>query len=101
MVKNYSELIFLTPWIVILIIILTLYIQGWMVLHEKHGYQENPKVKKHPEILEIKGDTIVLMSVKFTEEDLKELQEMVLKQKMEELFEEPSTYEDDENYGME
>ena len=31
-----------------------------------------------------------------TEEDLKELQERVLQQKMEELFEEPSTYEDDD-----
>jgi hypothetical protein len=31
-----------------------------------------------------------------TEEDLKELQERVLQQKMDELFEEPSTYEDDE-----
>jgi hypothetical protein len=34
-----------------------------------------------------------------TEEDLKELQEMVFQQKMNELFEEPSTYEDDD-YGM-
>jgi hypothetical protein len=34
-----------------------------------------------------------------TEEDLKELQEMVFQQKMDELFEEPSTYEDDD-YGM-
>ena len=33
------------------------------------------------------------------EEDLKELQERVLHQKMDELFEEPSTYEDDD--GME
>jgi hypothetical protein len=33
-----------------------------------------------------------------TEEDLKELQERVLEQKMEELFEEPSTYEDDDEY---
>jgi hypothetical protein len=32
---------------------------------------------------------------KFTEEDLKQLQERVLKQKMKELFEEPSTYEDE------
>ena len=31
-----------------------------------------------------------------TEEDLKELHERVLQQKMEELFEEPSTYEDDD-----
>jgi hypothetical protein len=35
-----------------------------------------------------------------TEEDLKELQERVLQQKMSELFEEPSTYEDDDDYGM-
>ena len=35
--------------------------------------------------------------VKFTEEDLKELQQRVLQQKMEELFEEPSTYEDEED----
>jgi hypothetical protein len=33
-----------------------------------------------------------------TEEDLKELQELVLQQKMEELFEEPSTYEDDDEW---
>jgi len=33
-----------------------------------------------------------------TEEDLQELQERVLQQKMSELFEEPSTYED-EDYG--
>jgi hypothetical protein len=33
-----------------------------------------------------------------TEEDLKELQERVLQQKMDELFEEPSTYEDDDEY---
>jgi len=35
-----------------------------------------------------------------TEEDLKELQERVLHQKMEELFEEPSTYEDDDYDGL-
>jgi len=33
--------------------------------------------------------------IDITEEDLKELQERVLQKKMEELFEEPSTYEDD------
>jgi len=32
-----------------------------------------------------------------TEEDLKELHERVLQAKMDELFEEPSTYEDDED----
>jgi capsid portal protein len=34
--------------------------------------------------------------VTLTEEDLRELQERVLQQKMEELFEEPSSYEDEE-----
>jgi hypothetical protein len=32
-----------------------------------------------------------------TEEDIKKLQERILKQKMDELFEEPSSYEDEEN----
>ncbi len=32
-----------------------------------------------------------------TEEDLQKLNQMVLQQKMEELFEEPSTYEDEED----
>jgi len=32
-----------------------------------------------------------------TEEDLKELQQRVLEQKMIELFEEPSTYEDEDD----
>ena len=34
--------------------------------------------------------------ISLTEEDLQELQEIVLKQKMIELFEDPSTYEDDD-----
>jgi hypothetical protein len=36
--------------------------------------------------------------VLITEEVLKKLQERVLQQKMEELFEEPSTYEDDDDF---
>ena len=35
--------------------------------------------------------------ISLTEEDLKKLQERVLEQKMDELFEEPSTYEDEED----
>jgi hypothetical protein len=34
--------------------------------------------------------------VRFTEKDLEQLQQIIFQQKMEELFEEPSTYEDDE-----
>jgi hypothetical protein len=33
-----------------------------------------------------------------TEEDLQKLQERVLRQKMDELFEEPSTYEDEDDH---
>jgi hypothetical protein len=33
--------------------------------------------------------------ISLTEEDLQELRDIVLRQKMDELFEEPSTYEDD------
>jgi hypothetical protein len=35
--------------------------------------------------------------ITLTEKDLQELQEIVFNQKMNELFEEPSTYEDEEN----
>ena len=35
--------------------------------------------------------------VSLTEEDLLELQRIVLQQKIDELFEEPSTYEDEED----
>jgi len=35
--------------------------------------------------------------ISLTEEDLQELQKRVLHQKIEELFEEPSTYEDEED----
>jgi hypothetical protein len=35
--------------------------------------------------------------ISITEEDLKELQERIFQQKMDELFEEPSTYEDEED----
>ena len=100
MAQNHSELIFLVPWFVLVGIAISMFVQGWMILHETHGYQENPRIKRHPEIAEIKGDTVVLMAVKFTDNDLKELQQRVLQQKMDELFEEPSTYEDDDDDGM-
>lgn len=63
-------------------------------MYEKHGYQENPKVKGHPEMKGVKkGDGLLV--VKFTDEDFQELQERILEQKMKELFEEPSSYEDE------
>lgn len=36
------------------------------------------------------------MSIEIKEEDLEQLQQRVLQQKMQELFEEPSTYEDED-----
>jgi len=71
-----------------------MFIQGWMIMNAYHGYSKSPKVK-HPELNDVKpGDPLLV--VRFTDEDLEKLQERVLKQKMEELFEEPSTYEDEE-----
>jgi hypothetical protein len=94
MVKDHSELIFLVPWFVLLVIGITMFAQGWMIMNAHYGYSKSPKVK-HPELNDVKvGDSLLV--VKFTEEDLQELQRRVLEQKMEELFEEPSTYEDEE-----
>lgn len=96
MAQNYSELIFLIPWFVLICIAISMIIHGWMIVHESHGYRENPKVKGHPEMKDVKkGDGLLV--VKFTDEDLQELQERILQQKMNELFEEPSTYEDEDD----
>ncbi len=66
-----------------------------MIMNAYHGYSKSPKVK-HPELNDVKaGDPLLV--VKFTEEDIEKLQKRVLQQKMDELFEEPSTYEDDDD----
>lgn len=93
MAQNHSELIFLVPWIVLLIISISMFVQGWMIMNAQYGYSKNPKVK-HPELNDVKaGDSLLV--ARFTEEDIRGLQERVLRQKMDELFEEPSTYEDE------
>ena len=38
--------------------------------------------------------------LRITEEDIEQLQRRVLQQKIDELFEEPSTYEDEDDDGM-
>ena len=64
-------------------------------MNAHHGYSKTPKVK-HPEMNDVKaGDPLLV--IRFTDEDLEQLQERVLRQKMEELFEEPSAYEDEED----
>jgi len=95
MAQNYSELIFLVPWFVLLVISISMFVQGWMILNAHHGYSKSPKVK-HPELNNVRaGDPLLV--VRFSDEDLEKLQERIQKQKMEELFEEPSTYEDEED----
>ena len=93
--QNYSELIFLVPWFILLVIAVSMFVQGWMIINAHLGYSKSPKVK-HPELNNVKiGDPLLV--IRFTEEDLKELQERIRQQKMNELFEEPSTYEDEED----
>jgi hypothetical protein len=93
--QHYSEIIFLVPWFVLVGIAISMIAQGWMVMNAHYGYTKSPKVK-HPEMNDVKaGDSLLV--IRFTDEDLEELQKKVLQQKIDELFEEPSTYEDEEN----
>ncbi len=95
MAQNHSELIFLVPWFILFVIAVSMFVQGWMVMNAHRGYSKSPKVK-HPEMNDVKaGDPLLVLRI--TEEDLEELQRRVLQQKIDELFEEPSTYEDEED----
>ena len=76
-------------------IAISMFVQGWMIMNAHHGYSKTPKVK-HPEMNDVKAGDSLLM-IRFTDEDLEQLQERVLRQKMEELFEEPSAYEDEDD----
>jgi hypothetical protein len=93
------EIFYFIPFGVLLVIAVSMVIQGWMVVHESHGYRENPKVKGHPEMRGVKkGDG--LMTVNFNrlpDEDYEDLYSRIQKLKMEELFEEPSSYEDEDD----
>jgi len=95
MAQDYAPLIFLVPWVVLVGIAISMIAQGWMIMNAHHGYSKSPKVK-HPELNDVKpGDPLLV--VKFTDEDIQQLQRRVLQQKIDELFEEPSTYEDDDD----
>ena len=87
--------IFLIPWMIMVLIAFSMMIQGWMIMNARCGYTKSPKVK-HPEMNDVKaGDPLLV--IRFTQEDNEQLQQRILQQKMEELFEEPSTYEDEED----
>lgn len=97
------EILFFIPFIILLLIAISMVIQGWLIIHERHGYTERPNIKRHPEISEMKGDTGVLMTVNFDrlpDDDYHQLQKRIDKMKLDELFDEPSNYydyeEDDE-----
>lgn len=95
MAQDYSPLIFLIPWFVLVGIAISMIAQGWMIMNAQHGYSKSPKVK-HPEMNDVKpGDPLLVLRI--TEEDIEQLQRRVLQQKIDELFEEPSTYEDEED----
>lgn len=89
------EILYFIPFIILFFIAISMVVQGWMVMYERFGYQENPNIKGHPEMKGVKKGDGLLM-VKFTDQDFEELQKKVLQQKIDELFEEPSTYEDEE-----
>ena len=94
MAQNYAPLIFLVPWVVLVGIAISMIAQGWMIMNAHNGYSKSPKVK-HPEMNDVKaGDPLLVLRI--TEEDIQELQRRVLQQKIDELFEEPSSYEDDD-----
>lgn len=82
------------PFLILFLIILSMLVHGVIIIKELYGYQQDPKVKRHPEMIGVKkGD--LLMTVKFTDEDYSHLSERIQKQKLDELFEEPSSYEDE------
>ena len=96
MAQNHSELILMVPWFVLVVIALTMFVQGWMIMNAHYGYSKRPKVK-HPELNDVKaGDPLLVFRI--TEEDIEHLQRRVLQQKIDELFEEPSTYEDEDDF---
>jgi len=93
MAQDYAPLMFLIPWVILIGIALSMIVQGWMIMNAQNGYTKSPKVK-HPEMNDVKpGDPLLV--IRFTEEDEEQLQRRVLQQRMDELFEEPSTYEDE------
>jgi hypothetical protein len=89
------EFLFFVPFLILLLIAMSMIAQGWMIVNEKYGYTENPGIKGHPEMRGVrKGDG--LMTVNFIElpdEDYSKLNERIQKLKLEELF-------DDDDDGM-
>jgi len=84
----------LLPFFVLFLILCSLLIHGYIIMNEVSGYQQDPSVKKHPEMKNVKKGEKLLV-INFTDDDLIGLYKRIEDQKLQELFEEPSTYEDD------
>ena len=81
----------------IFFIILTLSIQGWMVMAERYGYYKDsniPPSNGHPEMSDYKAGDKLLVA-KFDDYSYNQLSKKAFQKKMEELFSEPSSYEDE------
>jgi len=91
------EVLYFIPFIILFAIAMSMVIQGWMIMNESHGYQENPKIKGHPEMKGVKKGDGLMVAIfdKMPDDDYNELYGLIQKLKMEELFEEPSKYEDE------
>jgi len=95
MAQDYTPLMFLIPWVILVGIALSMIVQGWMIMNAKNGYTKSPKVK-HPEMNDVQpGDPLLV--IRFIEENEEQLQRKVLQQRIDELLEELSTYEDEDD----
>lgn len=92
------EFLFFIPFLILFVIAVSMVVQGWMVIYEKHGYKENPKVKGHPEMKGVKkGDGLLVVNFdKMPDGDYSELNDRINRLKLQELLDE----EDDDDNGM-
>jgi len=83
-------------WSVILLTIISISIQGWLVMHQDFGYRKDPQIpptNNHPEMEDYKmGDQLLVLKFK---DEYDRLLERAEKMKIDQLFDEPSTYEDE------
>jgi hypothetical protein len=91
------EILFFIPFLILLLIAVSMIAQGWMIVNEKYGYTENPDIKGHPEMKGVrKGDGLLVVNFdKMPENDYSQLSDRINRLKLEELLE-----EDDDDDGM-
>lgn len=78
---------------------LSLCIQGWMVMTERFGYYKSsdiPPSNGHPEMADYTPGQRLLVAT-FEDYNFQKLQNLAFREKMSQLFEEPSSFEDDDD----